>query len=239
MSHRAAKTVLSSLAALFLAGSAWAQSTISFTNSATAAGNNTYVNIALGKFNTGLGSLTGVSVTINFVNLGGTFTVSTPVDSPSDVDFDGAAARLIVRGASNALGFTQYGETSFSVDTTPGVGTTISGNGGSQLFAVNSTNVLTSQTRVIATNFWSAYESAGTGQTVAFQIKNRPDVSASGGDFTQSITNFSSAANMTVTYTYSGATPVPEPSTVAAGAFLTLIAGASYWRRRRSASPAN
>lgn len=237
MSHPAKKAFFSSLAALCTLGFAWGQSTISFTNSATAQGNNSYVNISLGKFDTGLGTLTGVNVTINFVTLGGTFTISTPVDSFADVEFDAAAARVVVRGASNALGFTQYGETSFSVNTTPGPGTIVAGEGGSQQFIVNSTNVLTAQTRTIATNFWSAYESAGGSGTVNFQVKNRPDVSASGGDFTQSITPFTSLANMTVTYTYTGAEPIPEPSTVAAGAFLTMLAAASYWRRRQKSAP--
>jgi len=224
------------LVAVCILGQAWGQSTVSFTNSATALGNNSYVNIALGKFDAGLGTLTAVSVRINFVTLGGSFTVSTPLDSASDVDFDGAAARLVVRGSSNALGFTQYGESSFAVDTVPGIGTTVPGNGGSQVFSIISTNVLANQTRNIATNFWSAYQSAGGSGSVVFQVKNRPDVSASGGDFTQSITNFTAGANMSVTYTYTGATPVPEPSTVATGAFLTLVAAASYWRRRRNAS---
>jgi hypothetical protein len=230
------KAFASTFAAFLLLESNWGQSTISFTNSATALGNNAYVNIALGRFDTSLGTLTGVSVRINFVTLGGAFSISTPIDSGADVDFDGAAARLIVRGSSNALGFTQYGESSFAVDTMPGTGTTVPGNGGSQVFSIISTNVLANQTRNIATNFWSAYQSAGGSGSVVFQVKNRPDVSASGGDFTQSITNFTAGANMSVTYTYTGATPVPEPSTVATGAFLTLVAAASYWRRRRNAS---
>lgn len=93
--------------------SASAQSVISFTNNAAAGGNNTFANIALNKFDTGLGTLTDVVVTVNFTTLGGDFSVSTPGDSFTSADVESAVGRVTIRQATtNSLGFTQLGQNS-------------------------------------------------------------------------------------------------------------------------------
>jgi hypothetical protein len=140
MSHPAKKAFFGSLAALCLLGSAWGQSTISFTNSATASGAGTYTTLSLNKFDTGLGTLTGVVVTINFVTLAGNFTVTATTED--EVSFEGAQARITLRQrTTNSLGFTQIGQTNFPVGVTPAPPFTISGDD-SQIFTVSSTNVL-------------------------------------------------------------------------------------------------
>jgi len=235
MSHRAAKTVLSSLAALFLAGSAWAQSTISFTNSAPSTGS--FANINLNKFDTGLGTLTGVAVTINFVSVGGNFTITS--NDVEDAQYNSASARLTVRQATtNSLGYTQVGQTTNALTTTPSGPFTVPGET-SQVFSITSTNFLVSQTQNIASNFWTAYSAAGGAGVVTFQFRNLAQISADGPNFTVASGSLTSTANMSVTYTYSGTTAVPEPSTVAAGAFLALVAAGRYWHRRRTSSPAS
>jgi hypothetical protein len=231
MSHPVKKIFCGSLVALCLLGSAWGQSTVSFTNSATALGNNSFVNFDLNQFDSGLGTLTGVVVTLNFVTVGGSFSVT--ADSAT-VNFNSASARVTVQGSNTNLGFSTTGITN-QVTTTPGASTEIS-EGATQAFTVQSTNFLTNQTQSISSNFWSAYQTAGSG-TVSFQVRNNPSLNVSGdnNDWSSVRTNFTATANMSVTYTYTSAEPIPEPSTVAAGAFLTVLAAASYWRRRRSA----
>ena len=218
-----------------ITSSASAQSVISFTNNNVAGGNNTYVNIALNKFDTGLGTLTDVVVTVNFTTLGGSFSVSTPDDSFTAAEVQSAAGRIIVRQAStNSLGFTQLGQTAFSVDTTPGLAFTVPAPSGSQVFAVSSTNVFVGNSQSIDSGFWGAYQSAGGVGSVVFQVRNNPDIAVSGGVFNLNALAFTADANMTVTYTYNPTAPIPEPGTWAAGALLLGGAAYSVWRRRQS-----
>lgn len=208
---------------------------VSFTNNAVAAGNNTFVNIALNKFDIGLGTLTDVVVTVNFTTIGGNFTVSTPGDSFTPADVESAAARVTVRQATtNSLGFTQLGQTSFGVSTSPGLTYTVPAPSGSQLFGVSSTNVFVNNSQNISSGFWSAYQSAGGAGSVIFQVRNNPDITVSGGVFNLNALAFTADANMTVTYTYNPTTAVPEPGTWAVGALLVGVAAYTLSRRRQS-----
>jgi hypothetical protein len=234
MKPPAKQALACALAAVALLGSAWGQSTISFTNSATALGNGTYVSVNLNGFNSDLGTLTGVVVRVNFVTVGGSFSVT--ATTADDVDVEGAQTGIIVRqAATNTLGFTQLGNLAISPTVTPGLPFTVNGNS-QQIFDVSTTNVFTNQTQNIASNFWAAYQSSGGSGNVVFQVRNNANIPNSGGAILLDRNPFTATANMSVTYTYTGAEPIPEPSTVAAGAFLTLLAAASYWRRRRKAS---
>lgn len=209
------------------------QSSVSFTNSATASGLNTYANIALGKFNTGLGTLDSVTVTVRSAILGGSFIIGAP-NPLIDQEYESAAGRLIIRQATtNALGFTQLGETSFDVATTPSPIVIVPG-GTTNTFNVTPltaiTNTSPSAVQAIDSAFWSAYsDPAGSGDVV-FQVKNRPDIAIAGGDFFLNATDFTAETTMSVTYVYT----VPEPST---WAMLTLGAAAATTmfvaRRRR------
>ena len=219
-----------------MAGAAHAAS-VSFTNNATAAGNNTYVNLALGKFDTGLGTLIGVVVTVNFNTIGGSFTVSTPNDSLTPADVNSADARITIRQATtNSLGFTQIGQSTFGVVTTPSLMYSVPAPSGSETFAVTSTNVFVNNVQNISSTFWGAYQSAGGLGSVIFQVRNNPDINISGGVFTLNALAFTSTADMTVTYNYTPTAPIPEPGTWAVGALL--LGGAAYtmWRRRQNAS---
>jgi hypothetical protein len=217
--------------------SASAQSVISFTNNAVADGINTFANIALNKFDTGLGTLTDVVVTVNFTTLGGSFTVGTPFDSFTDAEVESAAGRVTVRGSTNnPLGFTTLGQTAFGVATTPGLTYTVPAPSGSQLFTIASTNVFVGNSQTIASGFWSAYQSAGGVGSVVFQVRNNPDITVSGGVFNLNALAFTADANMTVTYTYNPTAPIPEPGTWAVGALLLGGAAYSVWRRRQNAA---
>jgi hypothetical protein len=203
------------------------QSSISFTNSATANGLNTYFNIALGKFNSNLGSLDAVTVTLNYAQLGGSFKLIA-TEPNLDQTVDGAAGRVIVRQSpTNSLGFTQQGETAFTVGTTPGTPYTVPALG-QQTFAVTPLNAFTNIAQSINSSFWSAYTAPGGTGDVVFQVKNRPDITVEGGVFTLDATDFTVETSMTVTYTYT----VPEPSTYALLALSAIGVAAYRWRRR-------
>lgn len=198
---------------------------MSFTATNTANGLNTFFSIALGKFNSNLGSLDAVTVTLNYALLGGSFNIASP-DPGLDQTVESAAGRVTVRQATtNSLGFAQIGETAFTVGTTPSTPFTVPALG-NQTFTVTPTSTFTSNSQTIAGSFWSAYQSPNGIGDVVFQVKNRPDINVEGGFFTLDATDFTAETSMTVTYTYT----VPEPST---WALLVFGAAAVLARRRR------
>jgi hypothetical protein len=203
------------------------QSSISFTNSTTASGLNSFFNIALGKFNSNLGSLDAVTVTVQSAVIGGSFIIGAP-NPALDQEYEGAAARVTIRQATtNALGFTQLGETSYNVTTTPAPIVLIPG-GTTNSFSVDSFLALTNIVQSIDSAFWSAYSLPGGSGDVVFQVRNRPDITISGGDFFLNATDFTVETTMSVTYAYT----VPEPSTYALFALTALGLAAYGWRRR-------
>ncbi len=210
---------------------------VSYTNSGTVAGNNSFADLSLNKFDTGLGTLTGITVTVNFTTLDGSFSVT--ADTATPVDVNAAEARVTIRQAlTNSLGFTQLGATSFTPIYTPSIPLTIPGNS-SQTFTLTSTNVFVNQSQSIATNYWSAYESVGGVGQVTFQFKQNPLIDAGGGTYAVNSLNYTASPNMSVTYTYdAGPSPVPEPSTVMAGGLLVLIGAGTYLRRKRKSARA-
>lgn len=217
-----------------------APSSISFTNSATAAGNNTYVNLALNKFDTGLGTLTGVVVTVNFTTIAGSFTVTTPGDSATPADVNSADARVTLRQATtNSLGFTQVGQTTFAAGTTPPLLFSVPAPNGSQVFGVTSTNVFVNNVQNISSTFWGAYQSAGGLGSIVFQVRNNPDINISGGVFGLNALAFTASPDMTVTYNYTASAAIPEPGTWAVGALLVGGAAFTMWRRRQAAASAD
>lgn len=212
-----------------------ASSTVSFTNNAAAGPTNGFVSIPLNKFDTGLGTLTDVIVTINFLTLGGSFSV-TSTGSPSTVNSVGSIP--ILQATTNSpLGFTDFNTvfSSFPVSSTPATPSIVPSSS-SQVFNIVSTNVLANSPQNIAPTFWSSYQSVGGVGSVVFEVANFPSITVAGSGFSLDASDFIATANMTVTYTYNPTAPIPEPGTWAVGALLLGGAAYSVWRRRQNAA---
>jgi len=225
--YRIALTFLAAAALV----SASPAATLSYTNDANAATNSVPVNLNLPKFNTGLGTLTGVVVTVNFLSLDGSFTVNAAASpTTATLDFVGAITTLS-NAANNNLGFAMYSNQTI-VQTTPGTNTTTTGPG-TTTYTLTSTNVLLNAVQPIASNFWSAYQTNGSGN-ISFSIIQTPVIDVTGGPgvFGYDSTLFEGNTEMTVSYTYD-ASAVPEPSTVAAGALISVVGIVGLVRRRR------
>lgn len=211
--------------------SAWASSSISFTNSGTAGVNDGFVNIPLGKFDTGLGTLTGVVVTVNFLSVGGSFDI-TSAGIPSSVTSVGTIP--VLQASSPSLGFTDFntGFSSYTVSTSPSAPPFSVPANTTQTFNVTPQDIVLNDIQNINSSFWSAYQSVGGVGNVVFAVANFPNIGISGSGFSLNADLFEATANMTVTYNY--VDPIPEPGTWAIGALLLGGAAYTFWRRRQN-----
>jgi len=217
--------------ALTAAAATASAATISYDGSAFAAGNNTFAGFGLSKFDTSLGTLTGVTLTINKFSIQGSFT-ATAVSGSGDLNYFGTIATLR-QDPSNTLGFTTrtgIESTDDNVVITPVVGTTLT-EGQTQVFSITEFIFLSDIDTTIDSSLWSAYQ--GTGD-ILFQIRNNPTATLTAETAQFSNTLATSFADLTVTYTYTPA-PIPEPSTYGAILGGLALVGAAIRRRRKSA----
>lgn len=210
---------------LLAAAAAASAATVSYNNTVTT--NSTWADINLQKFNSNLGTLTGVTVEINYADVGGSFLLSTA----GQFVFDSAESNVTIKGAVNALGFNQVSSGLFAVNTNPGAGTTVTGT--SQTFLVDTTSALSPSSQSIAAGFFSAYQSAGGTGNVVFQVRNNPLISVTGNGYTLDSSLFTVTTKMIVTYTYTPSA-VPEPSTYGIGLGGLALAGAMVRRRKQA-----
>jgi len=206
---------------------------LSYTNVTTAATNAVPVSLNLPKFNTGLGTLTGVVVTVNFLSLDGSFTVRAVAGTTATLNFVGAITTLS-NAPNNNLGFGLYSNQT-TVLTTPGLSTVTTGPA-TNTFTLTPTNVLFNVSETIANTFWSAYQTNGSGD-VFFTFQQTPIIQVTGGpgSFGYNSTLFEGHTEMTVAYTYDPSVAVPEPSTLISGALVaaTALVGSVIRRRRK------
>ncbi len=223
------RTLLSIAASVAIASGALADS-VSSTN--TQAITNNAVNFAFNQFDTGLGTLTGVLVIIDFSTPSGTFRVTNLDENASataNAFYNGIAVTSV-----GGLGVTY--SNSHTIGATPQLPYVV--NAGSlQNFTVNSGQSAlpggVAVTNVVSTNFFSAYEGAGN---VNFSVLRVADVNVTGADYAVRTSNQTNDTRLIVTYNYTpvGPSPIPEPATVMAGAFLALVGAGTYVRRRNS-----
>ena len=217
---------LAGIASLLLLGQGLNANTISFSDTKTIG--TTFSNISLGKFDTGLGTLTGVQVTVDFSTLVGSVSVTNGTASAVFVNHFNSDDTV----KATSLGYTTTYGTVHDVVTSPDWNTTNILAGGTQVFTITGgQNVLSSSTQSIGSGYYSAYESVGGTGTVDFQAQNIQSVTTTGAVYSVDSSAAGASTKMTVTYTY---TAVPEPTTVG----LLLGAGGlgivAAVRRRRA-----
>lgn len=217
--------------------------TLTYTNTATVTGANLgiWTSIVLPTFDSNLGTLTGVVVTLNYAALVGSFAV-TP---SSDATVSGISTAFYIKGSNTDLG---YGSTkTYTLDTTadgasvvsttPDWTTTVLSSGQKKTFSiVPDTYYVTNDEKVIAASYYGAYTTDGAG-TVTFSAYDVFNTTVTAGTVTQSVEDIDSQVSLSVTYTYDAAEAVPEPSTWAMvlGGIGTLAVVQRIRRRNRMA----
>ena len=180
------------------------------------------------KFDPSLGTLTGVSLTINGTSSGYVLVQNTDVD-PIDLNNFFNRVRLTFSGTISKPGAQSSANTLISttpsIPESPAVYTLTNGT---EQFDLASNQALTSLSNDL-TAFLSYFTGPGSFTTDIFQL---PSVGSSNGDATD-LENSSLATGgvVSIVYTYS---PVPEPSTYALAALGLGIAGFVRARRRKS-----
>jgi hypothetical protein len=222
--------ILAGIAAILLVGSALNAETVSYnaTHNATTGGVDFYLN----KFNTTLGTLTGVNVTIYSIQNSGNFTLTS--NDPTGVNISAWSDSLYVTDSNGGTGLPYFSGT-VAVGVSP-MPQSIPGFG-LQLFTITSTPYYANNVSVNITGNYTGYESVGGVGNATFNAKLFPSVSSTGGGLNTNYTNMTANSTLTITYTYStGPVPVPEASTVIVQ--LLIVAGGDWMfvRGRRAAA---
>jgi len=215
------KTTLSLLVALSSLQIASAASYTNYSSIAVAGASYSGYNVA--KFDTALGTLTGVQVTVPISELQGSVTVTNPtVGTVSVNNFD---STYYVYGSSGSLGYTGQviGIGFTGVATSPDWNTTTIAGSASQPFSITAGQSYTVGAETIAGTYFSAYQGSGN---VTFELKNNFSVTTTGASYTVDTSAAGANSQVAVTYTY---TPIPEP----AAALLGSIGMILLFRRRR------
>lgn len=182
---------------------------ISYTNSVTVFDGPGTTYLSLAKFDSSLGTLTGVELKINYSSVGGSFLVT---NSSGSVTVTSATMNASIF----AFGGSSWSTNDFSLTSVPTLPYSAIPAGTNQQFDVQQAYIWTNEFQNISDTFWSEYEAPGGG-TVNLPVFNNSEVFLS--DTTTAAANpggISLQTEMTITYTF-----VPEPSTYA----LLLLAG--------------
>lgn len=189
------------------------------------------------QFNSSLGTLTAVDLILNASVPGGSITATDQTGGNMQlIDFD-SRFRL---PQNLTLGISAYAGSFVSINTSPDWTSTIIPANSSQVFTILGGQSLIGSpvTQSISNAKFNEYTGSGT-VTVSSFITNA--ITATAATFSVDSTNYFSATNMTLRYTYTASpSPVPEPGQVAASLLLLGgIGGYIFIRRRRAATPAS
>ena len=194
----------------------------------------TVLDFSVAKFNSNLGTLTGVTVTVTSGNLQGSPTVTNP--TAGTVGINAITDTFYVTtpsasgGYSSVLGYYSASLITNPVLTTPTrVSVTIPA-GETQVLTIDAgqSTTLTSRDRIqdIGSGFFSAYQAAGGTGSVTFQAQNIFSITTTGASYTVNSSDVGNNTQFAITYTYSA---IPETSSALLGGLGTLV----LLRRRR------
>lgn len=187
----------------------------------------TYVNFDLAKFNSNLGTLTGVVVEVVQSDLVGSASVTNNALEQTTV---GAFNSIFtVKGVTSGLGYTQTNGLFSDVVTTPDWTSTTINPAETKIFTVDGGQSVEIASRNVASGNFSTYSSVGGTGVVQFAAKNAPAITTTGGSYTVNGDAFKATTKLAITYTYTAA-PVPEPSSALLSA--VALSGMVLVRRR-------
>lgn len=185
-------------------------------------------NFAFAKFNTNLGTLTGVKLTASGYDTG-SFTIQNNLGTPSLVTQpkdNFVTLNYVTEGSSGYLAINKKLTTTTAI---PVEGYSIGGNQSLSFTLSASGNSFSAYSDTMDSSRWFNYVGAGN---TNFVVSNDPQVTTSGGFYTANTTGVLAHTTLTLTYTYDNSTAVPEPGQVAASALVLLGAGGLFLRRR-------
>ncbi|MEI6492374.1 MAG: choice-of-anchor E domain-containing protein [Verrucomicrobiota bacterium] len=232
------KNTLSCIATLLLAGSALHAGPITITQSDTHNATFSGIDFAFSKFDSSLGTLTGVSLTIYSVQNPGNFTITS--DKTGAVLVTGWADRISVNDTNGGTGADPYTSNFVSLNITPSPFPITVANKGSQIFTISTAQNLVNNDFVPITGDFSGYQSIGGSGNATFTTSIKPAASTGlGGGYNPSYTNLTANTTLTIAYTYTsnpGPVSVPEPSTVIVQMLIVAVGIWMFVRRRRAAA---
>jgi hypothetical protein len=186
------------------------------------------------QFNPSLGSLTAIDLIVNSSTPGGSVNVTNIDSNPMDVD--GVEGRFRLTGNAT-LGLSGYTSPYGPMSTSPSAPVTLNPLD-SQAFSISGGQSLiggSPVTRSISSGAFAQYLGVGN---VVFSTNVQTQIDTLGADFSVTSTGFFSSTSLTLRYTYTPSSPVPEPGQVAASVLLLGGIGAYVFikRRRKSAT---
>lgn len=196
----------------------------SISRTATVTTNSTWADINLQKFNSGWGTLTGITLTLDYADIAGSFTAGTNASAV----VDSADGKVWLKQVTS-VGFSPINSGWVTLDTSPVLPDTISNT--TRNYTVNSTSAFGLSTWNITPTNFAAFQSANGTGNVTFQTRTTAQVSIIGGQGSFDTSLVTGTAKMTVTYNY---TPVPEASTYGIALGGLAIAAAVVRRRKIS-----
>ena len=210
------------LTACALTGLASAATTVT-ENSTTQFTQGTWLNFDVNKFDSTLGTLTGVVVTVSNGNLQGSPVVTNT--TTGTVTISACTDGLTVTGTAG-LGYAEDSKYKSNVLTTDSWDSVSIAASSAKTLAINAGQTMAIAAQIIDPSFFSAYQSSGGAGQVTFKAQNVFSITTSGASYEVNASDVGVNTHFSVAYTYD---VVPEPSTLLLGSLgaLTLL------RRRR------
>ena len=187
-------------------------SSITLTGTASVAANLAgWTNVSIGQFDTSLGTLTKVTVTLQSALLQGSFSetaASSGVISAISASF--TLRKNASLGLANATSYYIDTNNDDVVNTTPNWSSTTLTPNVKQSFTIYNTAYTSNQPLTLSGDYMGAYKGSGN---VIFETKDTFSATVTAGTVTQDVTGVYAPVEISIEYDYNPVQPVPEPST--------------------------